>query len=296
MNSSKNKNEQIIKKVLSLMDKGHDMAFCLKKYPGYSSQIKEHFDFLDNFENLKGIRPDFSRKQELFSRILKENQASDVIAENNEMKNAAKEKTKVLSGKELVLPEKIRKNYLKPVLAFCLSFVFVLFAFTGTVFASEKTLPGEILYPVKITAEKMQALLYPKAQKGRLYYDFLNKRISEADRLIENEINPDDENFIFILAQIEEQYNNCKRYGYFMENNDSDILEQMRQIRRHGMKYQNGADNTSDSQETKEYSSGNETGTMDSTGNCMDGYDNLGNDRNQNKETNKKGTGNNGKK
>lgn len=275
MNNIEDINSKILKKVLVLIEKGYDLSFCLKKYPGHSSQIKEYFGFLDDFENLKGISPDFSRKQELFSRILKENKISE---------------------KAVVLPVKIRKNYLKPVLAFCISFVFVMFAFTGTVFASEKTLPGDTLYPVKITTEKMQIFLYPETKKGSLYYNFLNKRISEADRLIEKNINPDDENFIFILAQIEEQYNNCKRYGYFMDNNDSPVIEQMRQIRRHGMKYQDNTNNPSGNQETEKYSYGDETGATDSTENCMDEYGSFRNKGSLNGEGSKEGTGNNGKK
>lgn len=285
------RNEKILKKVLSLMDKGYELDYCLKKYPEHATQIKEYYNIIDNFENLKGIKAGYSARSELFSKIVRGKMISETFSENNKAENAIPEKKKGFSEKEVALPVKIRNRYLKPVLAFCLSFVFIMFAFTGSVFASEKTLPGDALYPVKITAEKMQTFLYPESKRGKLYFNFLNKRISEADRLIENEINPDDENFIFILTEIEKQYNNCKRYGYF-DNGDSQVMEQIKQIRRHGL-MDNG--DTQINSETEENSLDNESETTYDTEDCMQNPENYRNGEKQNKETNKKSMGNNGK-
>lgn len=281
MNKIKDKNEKIFKKILSLMDKGKGMEHCLKKYPEYSSLIKEYFTLIDDFGNLKGIKTSYSRKQELFSKIIKEKKVPDTLPE----------KRSEFHDRDGIMPVRVRKNFLKPVLAFCFSFIFIMFAFTGTVFASEKTLPGDTLYPVKITAEKMQSFIYPEVKKGKLYYNFLNRRITEADSLIKSEISPDDENFIFLLNEIEKQYDNCKRYGYFNDDNDFKVMEQIRQIRRHGMKNQN---KSSDNQETESGSLDNDADTYNSE-NSMNESNNFKNSNGQNTEANKKGARDNGK-
>jgi hypothetical protein len=60
----------------------------------------------------------------------------------------------------------------------------------GTVAASTNSLPGELLYPVKTTTERVQAFFtFGKEAKANLYMRFAERRIVEIEALAERERN-----------------------------------------------------------------------------------------------------------
>ncbi len=72
-----------------------------------------------------------------------------------------------------------------PIFAMLLIF-FVFSASVGAAFASQDALPGELLYPVKIAAEKIElAATKDEAKKTSLHLEFATKRLSETEQIIE---------------------------------------------------------------------------------------------------------------
>lgn len=64
----------------------------------------------------------------------------------------------------------------------------------GTVSASLSSLPGDLLYPVKITTEKLQvALITDEGEKTKLKVSFAGRRLQEATEIINKEENGEKE-------------------------------------------------------------------------------------------------------
>ena len=79
---------------------------------------------------------------------------------------------------------------LKPQRRFAMSWIFVavtlmtLAGGAGTVYASSDSLPGDMLYPVKIAAEDMRLALSDDAGDVELLLDFMDERVDEMDALL----------------------------------------------------------------------------------------------------------------
>jgi len=74
-----------------------------------------------------------------------------------------------------------------PILAMLLIF-FISSASIGAAFASQDALPGELLYPVKIAAEKIElAVTKDEIKKTELHLEFAGKRLDEVEQLIESD-------------------------------------------------------------------------------------------------------------
>ncbi len=70
---------------------------------------------------------------------------------------------------------------------FLVFLVLSVFSFSGTLFASQETVPGQVLYPLKKSFESFKLIVYPENQKDDLHFQFLNNRIDEADILLESD-------------------------------------------------------------------------------------------------------------
>ena len=77
--------------------------------------------------------------------------------------------------------------------AFALGMVFAMvWASAGTVSASESSLPGEALYPVKRLSENVWLALTPAAERPALHLEFAGRRLAEIEGLAgQGEVLPD---------------------------------------------------------------------------------------------------------
>ena len=125
---------------------------------------------------------------------------------------------------------------LKPVLIFMAVFILFSFSFAGTAYAAQDSIPGEVLYPVKRSAENIKLMVYPESMKGFLHYQFLNNRISEADILLETDRSLDTKIIEELLEEADGEFRECKRYGYFNGHSEQNIEEMMKKVRQ---KYKN---------------------------------------------------------
>ncbi|MEI7615702.1 MAG: DUF5667 domain-containing protein, partial [Actinomycetota bacterium] len=94
------------------------------------------------------------------------------------------------------------------------TFLFLTFSYTGTVFASANSIPGDILYNVKISAENIQTSLTPPSRQGSLHLRFLNRRMAEAVIILNNNINISDEKINNLLDSIDLEYKRCNEHNY----------------------------------------------------------------------------------
>ncbi len=210
--------EKIFNKCISLIDKGYSVEYCLEKYSDCRKELEEYFATVKELGKLKGVKPDSKYISNSLNRI---------YASSTETKEIKVPKTGRI---------RVGTAILKPALIFLAVFVFISFSFAGTVYASQGSIPGEILYPVKRSAEDIRLLLYPESMKGSLHYKFLNNRVLEADILLETGESLDIEIIEELLEEADSEFGECKRYGYFNSSSEEDAVKMMEKVRQ---KYQN---------------------------------------------------------
>jgi len=152
-----------------------------------------------------------------------------------------------------------RFSLLKPAIVFTAALVMVIFSFTGTVYASRDSLPGETIYPVKRTAENIQLSLWPESKKGNLHFRFMNNRIYEADKLMESGETASAELIEELMDEIDKEYQKCKKYNYFENRNEEEAIATIERIKnRYSNKYGQHTRNTEEINDNNEDSnSGN---------------------------------------
>jgi len=261
------KTEKIFDRCLKLISRGYSIQYCLKKYSRYKDILEEYFKTIKYLKNLKNIKPKDINIKSSLDKIYKS-------AKNSTEPDMDKIKSKTAT------PDSGRRiSLLKPVIVFITVLVVIVFSFAGTVYAFQDSLPGENLYPVKRTAESIQLFFYPELKKGQLHFKLLNNRIYEADRLIESGRDNDIELIEELLLDIDEEYNQCKKYNFFKSGNEEEAVTTINNIKnKYRKKY--GQHN----QDTEELSGYNEdTGNKEN----MSNEENVGeNERNRNKKGN----------
>lgn len=94
---------------------------------------------------------------------------------------------------DTILPQRLVDNFVRPL---AVSFVGAMIVFSAmtTIGMSQNTMPGNILYPVKIIGENVQLSLTAKVEdKTRLEMEFAGRRIEELNKLVAaNKLSPAD--------------------------------------------------------------------------------------------------------
>ncbi|MDZ7837867.1 MAG: DUF5667 domain-containing protein [Actinomycetota bacterium] len=206
--------QNITDKCLSLMEKGYSLSYCLEKYSYCRDRLEPYLKTAMQIKGLKSLQPDENFKKSTLQHVLSQ------------------------------IPQKRpRARWLKPAIAFIAAFMIVSFSFAGTAYAAQSSIPGQALYPVKRTVEEVQLFIYPPAQKAKLHLNMLNRRIEEARQVMASEDTPQqlaDQ----VMQNIEQQYGQCKQYGYLSSENQDQIIEDIESIngryqKRYGHKNQN---------------------------------------------------------
>ncbi|MEI7615915.1 MAG: DUF5667 domain-containing protein [Actinomycetota bacterium] len=195
--------EKIISKFISLLDKGHDADYCFAKFPvfkSYRSEIEQYLDALSKIRDFRSVKPSKKFEKSALEKIYQNTQKTE---ESYFQKNL------VSRG-----ASKPARPFLKPVIAFISTFLFLSFSYTGTVFASTNSIPGDILYSVKISAEHIQTSFTPPSGQGPLHLRFLNRRMAEAAIILNENINISDEELNKLLGSIDLEYKRCNEHHY----------------------------------------------------------------------------------
>ena len=204
--------QKIINKFISLLDKGYDAQYCFNKFPffkSYRSEIELYIDALNKIKDFKSIEPSKNFEKRTLEKIFQDAQKTE---DKYFQENLILHKT-----------PKLKKPFFKPVVVFISTFLFLTFSYTGAVFASANSLPGDVLYNVKISSETIQTSFTPYHNQGSLHFKFLTRRMGEAGVILEKNINISDEEMNNLLKAIDLEYQKCNEYQY-LDNQESDAL------------------------------------------------------------------------
>ncbi|MHB1376921.1 MAG: DUF5667 domain-containing protein [Candidatus Humimicrobiaceae bacterium] len=262
--------EKIINKFISLLDKGYDTEYCFNKFPffkPYRREIDLYLDALNKIKDFKSIEPSENFKKDTLKKIYQNTQST----ENNYLqKNMVFNKS-----------SKLKRPFFKPVITFISTFLFLTFSYTGAVFASENSIPGDILYNVKISAENIQTSFTPYSKQGPLHFRFSNRRMGEAIIILNKNINISDEEMNNLLKSIDLEFQKCNEHHY-LNNQESETLNneingiktqtQKRIRKRDGSGNDNNSTQSSSTTDTS--TSGNEVKGSSDTGNKCFSYGN----------------------
>jgi len=199
-------NDKVIKKFLNLLDKGYGLEYCIEKFSPYRKDLESYLKILKGLENLGNIKNDEKLEDSILEKIYQSNNQPDKIPEN-------------------------KPAFLKPAIVFLSVFVFLSLSFAGTVYASESSLPGEVLYSVKRTYENAQIVFTPYSNEGKLYFNFLNKRIFEADTLLNRDDAINEETVENLLGEIDYNYGKCLEHKSFGKNDGERIGKHINGLR-----------------------------------------------------------------
>jgi len=218
METNRSTNKKIFNKFLKLLDEGYDIDTCIEKFSNYREEFKEYIDIIESLGNFKKLKP----KEEYLTNNLKNIYSMARIETSKGQKDFLKKEISLI---------RLRPAYLKPLIVFLSVFIFISFSFAGTVYASSKTIPGDNLYAVKRTYENIQLVFTPYNYEGKLYYTFLNKRLNEADILLQTNSELNLKIAEELIDDIDYSYNKCLEHKYLGIADEGHIKKQINGIK-----------------------------------------------------------------
>ncbi|MCX6740479.1 MAG: DUF5667 domain-containing protein [Candidatus Parcubacteria bacterium] len=172
-------------------------------------------DFLKQLNNLKNeVKPDAAWKQLNRDILLSQIKAQTSDTVQNKINWSS------LFFKRLTV------SLYKPVAGFILVFGIVLGSYVMTVGATKNSLPGDFLYPIKITSERMKInLANNDEKKANLEIAFAERRLEELQKITDQPVNDDKqkENVQVSLQKFQESINNMKTSLAKLEKTDSNV-------------------------------------------------------------------------
>lgn len=182
--------EQNIELILDIcideMRKGKSIDECLADYPQYADELKPLLHLAGQIEDLPLPVPSFEAISDALINIGKEMERGG--AATTEISEAlVPSQRDILPQKGFAPPMKKRKSFSllsafrKPKLAWALSAAFLLFVISfGATTVSANSVPGDILYPLKLVTEKVKFLLtFDSYGKAELRLNFSDSRLNE---------------------------------------------------------------------------------------------------------------------
>lgn len=212
--------KKILKKFFTFLDYDRDIEEFLYDFsePQTHKELQEYADIISDIRNLKNIRAD-----DKFENYALKNIYSRVRIDDADIQ-------KKISKKDMLLI-RFRPTYLKPLAIFVSVFIFVSLSFVGTIYASEKSLPGETLYPVKRTTESIQIALTPYKYENDLYLKILDSRLNEAEIILNQTDFIDIVIVEELITDIDDTYERCLSRKYFDMNQNGQVQMRIRGIK-----------------------------------------------------------------
>ena len=274
--------EKIIYKCLLLIEKGYSLDECINKFEGRRDEITEYFKTIKNIKDLEVVMPEKDYRKNSLEQIIGEAKRRERISSEKAASVAAMKRNKPTAKKRLLL---------RPAMIFLVFLILTTFSFAGTLFASQETVPGQVLYPVKRSFEDFKLIVYPESKKDGLHFQFLNNRIDEANTLLESG-DPDTGIFVEdLIEEIDKEYNMCRQYNCFSTRDEDGILNSINNIKnRYGYRYGKNGDNGTGNGREKDMGSDQNNSTGDNQEKDMgSGQENTNSMGQQNKNGGKNG-------
>jgi hypothetical protein len=226
--------EKVIDKCLILLEKGYNLDECIRRFEGYHDEIIEYFKTIRSIKDLEVIIPEKDYRNKSLASIM---------SEANRRKTVSLDKANAKAAIQQGKPGAKKRLLLRPAIIFMVFLILAVFSFTGTLFASQETIPGQTLYPLKKSLENFKLIIYPDNKKDDLHFQFLNNRIDEADTLLMSGYPDTDILVEGLIDEIDGEYQICKQYNYFSTLDESSILDSINNIKnRYRNRYKNNQD------------------------------------------------------
>jgi hypothetical protein len=212
--------EKILNKCMILLSKGYDIDFCLKKFKKYKDLIE---DYLAVYGKIKKV--------------------TDFELDKNFLENALGKIYKHSPEKyDIPVKKPARIFVLKPAILSSVVIFIICFSFAGAFFASQNSVPNEMLYSVKRAIENFKLSIYPKSYSGPLHFKLLKNRINEISTVIDS-VSYSKEVADNLLSEIDYEFGQSKKYDYFGNQNKDQILNNINTIKikyleKYGHEYQ----------------------------------------------------------
>ena len=234
MNKDKDINKKVLKEFLNLMDKDMDVKSCLSKFPEDRKSLEQYAAIIEGLKNLKNVRTSNDFEENSLKNIYLRSRIEKIESQKKDFK------------KDMFLI-RLRPAYLKPLIIFLAVFIFISFSFTGTIYASSNSVPGELLYSVKRASEDVLLYLTPYKDENTIYIKMLNSRLREADIILNKDDFTDTKALEKLVLDIDNTYRSCINRNYFDENQDMQIQNRIGAVKEGFKKrYGIGKNNTSD--------------------------------------------------
>lgn len=220
--------EKILKKFLILLDKGYDKNYCLSRFKGYEKELRPYLDLHLRLGDLKTISPDsdyFTRGLErIYKKVyedkknktdidFKSSHAAEFYDQNNRFKKS-----------------QFKMKLLKPSIIFLSIFLILILSFTGTLFASQESLPSDPLYGMKRTVEVIQLKIIPHSKEGEFHLMLLSRRLYEAEKIL-NKNDLESDVMLKLLDDIDFQYKKCVDFMSINSKNKDQINETINKVK-----------------------------------------------------------------
>jgi hypothetical protein len=213
MNEGRNildrKINKIFDKCIILLCKGYDIDYCLNKFKKYRDDLQENLRIYEKLKKLEDIELDKNFLENTLDKIY----------------NLSAEKVDTFISK----PPK--KSFMfKPAMILLAALVIISFSFVGVLFASQNSVPNEILYSFKRAIEQIKLSVYPESSIGSLHFDLLSNRLHETNKIIESNLH-NKEITDNLLSEIEYEYGQSKKYNYIGSQIEVNILNNIESIK-----------------------------------------------------------------
>jgi len=203
----------IIDKCHKLLEKGYSLDECLERFSSFDSEIRDYFSIAEEIKKLKELSPSKEFTQNSLESIIYRAGSRDA------------------SGETAPAPVSPKRLILRPAMVFMAFIIISVFSFAGTLFASQESIPGETLYPLKRSFEQFQLNIYPEGLKGGLHLRLLGNRIEEAEILLSAENEADPSLIEGLIVEIDRQYRSCSQYDCMDAVHEDDILDSIDSIK-----------------------------------------------------------------
>jgi len=237
---SESTKEKIISQYILLTLKGYGYDYCKTKLRRYWSILEEYLPIISKLEKVGfyELNDDY-----LKNTLLK-------IYSNSSFQNRDSGNFKIIKNKRF-------HSILKPAIIFIFVVFIFSFSFIGILFASQKSLPSNTLYPIKRYSENIQLLVTPQSKKNILHYKFLNNRLDEAKSFL-NSYGKDRNKLDNIIMDAEEEFENCKKYNYFGNHSEKEIMDLIEEIKAKSLDEFNQDENSTDTSKDSETDDSND--------------------------------------
>lgn len=122
----------------------------------------------------------------------------------------------------VIFDNQVLKAFVKPAASFAAVLLLILCSWIATVSATKNSLPGDFLYSLKLTTERVQVnLAMDNEKKTNLELEFAERRLDEVQKVSETDSDKNKKNVDVALKKFEENLNNVKSNLAKLEKTDT---------------------------------------------------------------------------